>query len=106
MYVYVVWGRLRLGMWPEYEKFYKERVSPSTQEVVGLRERKLMRSIQDPDEGLSISFWDTLQDLQNYERSDQRKELAQEADHLYQPLSYPRGEFWVKHFEVISTHQQ
>ncbi len=94
MYVLVAWGKLRLGTWEQYEHFYNERVVASTQGVKGLRERQLLRSTEDPDEGMSISYWDSQEDLLNYERSEVRQSLAQEAEHLY------RGEFWVKHFEV------
>ena len=90
----VAWGKLRLGTWDQYEKFYKERVEPTTNTVKGLMERQLLRSTEDPDEGMSVSVWESQDDLVNYERSDLRQSLAQEVEGLY------RGEFWVKHFEV------
>ncbi len=93
-HVMVAWGKLRLGTWDEFEKFYKERVEPTTKTVMGLRERQLLRSTEDPDEGMSVSIWESQEDLLNYERSDIRQTLAKEVEHLY------RGEFWVKHFEV------
>ncbi len=94
MYVMVVWGKLRLGAWEQYETFYNERVKGTASGVKGLRERQLLRSAEDPDEGMSISFWESHEDLLNYERSELRQSLAKEAEHLY------RGDFWVKHFEV------
>ena len=94
MHVMVVWGKLRLGTWEQFENFYNERVKTNAGSVPGLRERQLLRSTEDPDEGMSVSMWDTQQDLINYERSQVRQELAKEAEHLY------RGDFWVKHFEV------
>ena len=96
MYVMVAWGKLRLGTWDRFEHFYKERVEPTSKTVKGLRERQLLRSTEDPDEGMSVSYWETQEDLINYERSDLREKLAGEAEHLY------RGEFWVKHFEINS----
>ena len=93
-HVMVAWGKLRLGTWNEFEKFYKERVEPTTKTVTGLQERQLLRSTEDPDEGMSVSIWEFQEDLLNYERSDLRQTLAKEVEHLY------RGEFWVKHFEV------
>jgi heme-degrading monooxygenase HmoA len=97
MHVMVVWGKLRLGAWEQYENFYNERVKATTSNVKGLRERQLLRSTEDPDEGMSISMWDSHEDLLNYERSEVRQTLAKEAEHLY------RGDFWVKHFEVRDT---
>ena len=99
MHVLIAWGKLRLGSWDEFEAFYNERVKPSTTNTKGLRERQLLRSTEDPDEGMSVSMWDTQEDLLNYERSESRSMLAKEAEHLY------RGEFWVKHFEVRDSGQ-
>ena len=97
MHVMIAWGKLRLGAWDQFAQFYKERVGPTTKTIKGLRERQLLRSTEDPDEGMSVSIWDSQEDLFNYERSEQRETLAKEAEHLY------RGEFWVKHFEVTDT---
>lgn len=97
MYVRMVWGSLRAGSWSEYEHHYRERVSESATEVKGLQQRQLLRSSEDPDEGMSLSVWDTLEDLLNYERSEFRGNLAREVEHLY------RGEYWVKHFEIMDS---
>ena len=72
--------------------FYNERAKAGS--FPGLRERQLLRSTEDPDEGKSVIMWDTQEDLLNYERSEVRQLLAKEAEHLY------RGDVWVKHFEV------
>lgn len=96
MFVRMVWGKLRPGSWEEYERHYHERLVNGTK-VKGLKERQLLRSTQDPDEGISLSVWDTLDDLRNYETSEFRQNVAREVEHLY------RGEYWVKHFEVTSS---
>ncbi len=62
----------------------------------GLQERQLLRSTEDPDEGISVSIWDSMEDLLEYERGEFRQSLAKEVEHLY------RGEYWVKHFEVTT----
>ena len=95
MHVRMVWGKLRPKCWAEYEHHYTERVARGAANTVkGLRERQLLRSTEDPDEGVSLSVWDTLEDMLNYERGELRGGLAKEVEHLY------RGEYWVKHFEV------
>ena len=94
--VMMAWGKLRLGSWDQYEQFFRERVEPSTGQVQGLRQRRLLRSAEDPDEGISLSVWDSEDDLLNYERSALRQGLAQDAENMY------RGEFWVKHFQVTN----
>ena len=97
MYIRVVWGRLQGGSWDEYERHYRDRVAEATKGVKGLRERQLVRSTEDPDEGMSLTFWDTLDDMLQFDRSDTRQELVRQVEHLY------RGEYWVKHFEVQLT---
>ena len=69
MYVRMVWGKLRPGAWGEYERHYHERVAGAGK-AKGLRERQLLRSTEDPDEGISVSVWDTLEDLRNYETGE------------------------------------
>ena len=69
-------------------------MSQTTTSVDGLRQRLLLRSTEDPDEGLSLSVWDNEESLLTYERSELRRNMAQEVENLY------RGEFWVKHFQV------
>ena len=63
----------------------------------GFSGRQLLRSTKNPDEGVSITYWDTQEDVENYDKSPQRQENARAADHLY------AGEYWVKHFEVRSS---
>ena len=94
MYVRMVWGKLRPGTWGDYEHHYNERVSTGNNDIPGLRERQLLRSTEDPDEGISLSIWESMEEMLNYERGEFRQKLAQEVEHLY------RGEYWVKHFEV------
>jgi heme-degrading monooxygenase HmoA len=95
----MVWGKLRPGSWEVYERHYYERVVPSSKGIKGLQERQLLRSTEDPDEGISLSIWDTLENMHNYDVSERRQELAKELEHLY------RGEYSVTHFEVKSSNR-
>ena len=52
------------------------------------------QAVQPASEGLSLSVWDNEESLLTYERSELRRNMAQEVENLY------RGEFWVKHFQV------
>ena len=102
MYVRVSWARLLAGAWEPFERHVNEKVKPSTAGLKGLRERRLLRGAADSQEVIVWTVWDTLQDLRTYELSDTRRELALEADQYYQPWAYAKGEYWVKHFEVVS----
>ncbi len=98
MFIRMVWGKLRPGSWEEYERHYHERLASATGQIQGLKERQLLRGAEDPDEGISVSIWETLDDLRNYETSEFRQNMAREMEHLYQ------GEYWVKRFEISSTN--
>lgn len=97
MFIRMVWGKLRPGTWDEYERHYHERLAGSAGTIPGLKERQLLRSTEDADEGVSVSIWDTLDNMRAYEVGEFRQSVAKEMEHLY------RGEYWVKHFEVISS---
>ncbi|MEK7807402.1 MAG: antibiotic biosynthesis monooxygenase [Chloroflexota bacterium] len=103
MFIQVAWGRLKAGAYGQFERHYRERLVPLTRTMKGFRERQLWRGAADAEEVISWSVWDSLADLRTYETSGTRRELAQEAEQYYQPWAYPRGEFWVKHFEVVYT---
>ena len=100
MFVRMVWGKLHAGFWDQYERHYHQNVAGARVPITGLRERQLLRSTEDPDEGISVSIWETLENLRNHETGEFRQNAAREVEHLY------RGEYWVKHFEVSSTDKE
>jgi heme-degrading monooxygenase HmoA len=93
-YLRVVGGRLRLGGWQEYERFHAESVGSTTGSTNGLRQRQLLRGTDDPDEAVTLSIWDTLEDMRSYETGAVRQEMAKQVEHLY------TGQYWVKHFQM------
>lgn len=97
MYVRMTWGRLRYGMWDEYEQYYNDHIEPITEGRPGFKGRQLLRSSENPDEGMIITLWDTLDELQAYARHPARQEAARGVEHLY------TGEYWVRNFEVRSS---
>ena len=97
--IMMAWGKLRLGSWDQYEQFYRDQVLQGGGAVDGLKDRMLLRSTEDPDEGISVSLWDNEEALLRYERSDVRRRMAQEVENLY------RGQFWVKHFQVTDSNR-
>ena len=99
MYARVLWGRLKLGRWDEYEKHYKETVVPASRRMRGFKGRRLLRSLQNPDEGLTVSFWETKADMDAYVSSAEREAIAQKGDELY------TGDYWVKEFEIRSVDE-
>ena len=90
----VAWGKVKPGTWQEYERVYHDAILPDTRDVRGLVFRELLRGVDDPNEGISLTLWESREDLDAYEQSDRYQRLVDRARAFYV------GEFWVKHFEV------
>ena len=87
MYARVAWGRVKPGTWDEYERLYREEILPGTQYVRGLRFRELLRGSDDPDEGISLTLWESREDLAAYERSGLYQGIVERARAFYAPAS-------------------
>ena len=94
MYVRVLWGRLRQGMWDEYERYYSEHIEPVSRGMEGFRGRQLLQSTESPEEGMSITMWDTLEALRGYDADPRRQEVGKGVQHMY------TGKYWVRNFEI------
>ena len=94
MFARVAWGKVKPGSWEEYERIYREEILPASRNVKGLRFRELLRGNDDPNEGISLTLWDSREDLEEYERG------ATYQGFLERVKQYYVGEFWVKHFDV------
>src|SRR5436190_1208904 len=70
MFARLAWGKVKPGTWGQYEQLYHDEILPRTREVKGLRFRELLRGTDDPDEGISLTLWESREDLDAYERGD------------------------------------
>jgi heme-degrading monooxygenase HmoA len=98
MFVRIFWGRVKPGAWDEYEEHYNNTIMPVWERAKGFIGRQLLRSSDNLDEGISITYWENREAVEAYERSPERKKNAQSVNHLYS------GEYWVKRFEVRSSN--
>jgi heme-degrading monooxygenase HmoA len=73
---------------------YHDAILPDTRSVKGLIFRELLQGLDDPNEGISLTLWESREDLDAYEQSDLYQRLTDRARAFYV------GEFWVKHFDV------
>jgi heme-degrading monooxygenase HmoA len=94
MFARVAWGKVKPGTWQDYEQFYHDEVLPKTRDLRGLVFRELLQGADDPNEGISLSLWESREDLDAYERSDVYAGIVERGRAFYV------GEFWVKHFDV------
>ena len=90
----VAWGKVKPGTWQEYEQVYHDAILPETRSVKGLVFRELLQGVDDPNEGISLTLWESREDLDAYEQSGLYQGLVERARAFYV------GEFWVKHFDV------
>lgn len=82
MYMRITMGRTKPGAWASFETAYRQHIEAKA--APGLRARWLVRSTSDADTFFTISSWDSLADMENYERSDavRRQILRHIAPHL------------------------
>lgn len=97
MVIRITWGKLRAGAWDEFERTYRANVITKGENVKGLRGRWLAQDSGDKDTGFAVSLWDTLADMQTYERSALYTEIIAPL----QPFFV--GEYKTYHCEVKYT---
>ena len=90
----VAWGKVKPGAWEEYERIYREEILPASRGVKGLRFRELLRGTDDPNEGISLTLWDSRKALEAYERGTTYQTFVERVKQFYV------GEYWIKHFDV------
>ena len=70
MFARVAWGKVKPGTWQEYEQVYHDAILPDTRNVKGLVFRELLQGADDPNEGISLTLWESREDLDAYEQSE------------------------------------
>lgn len=65
MFMRISWGRVKPGKWQEYEKRYRE-VLASAAGSQGASARWLLRDLDDPDAGYSVSLWESEEAMVRY----------------------------------------
>ena len=75
MFSRISWGKIQEGKWGQFESAFKDAVAKAGNQP-GLKGRMLMRDINDPDAGFTVSFWDTEADMRKYEASDTMKKVV------------------------------
>jgi len=67
---------------------------PASRGVKGLRFRELLRGTDDPNEGISLTLWESREDMEAYERGATYQGFVDHVKDFYV------GEYWIKHFDV------
>ena len=101
MILRISWGKVRPGTWKEYEETYKRTVVSPGVRIEGLQGRWLAQDLTDPDAGVVMSLWDSLEQVQAYERSGFFQNTVQAA---LRPFFV--GEYQTRHCEVKYGEQE
>ena len=71
--------RLKLQVSDRIRDFYSRRVLPALQDFEGCLYATLTESVADPTECISLTFWDTQEHMEAYEKSETSKTLLRES---------------------------
>jgi heme-degrading monooxygenase HmoA len=79
MFMRLLQLQLKLAYVQEFKKFYESTVYPELQKLPGCVFAGLIKSTPQPDEFISITFWETQSQAEQYEKSDAFKKLFEQA---------------------------
>jgi len=74
------------GKLEEFKQIYIDEIIPALRIVKGCREAYLIESTENRIETISVTFWDSKQDADNYEKSGLFGELLQKIRHTFSEL--------------------
>lgn len=72
MYLRIYWGRVRPASWDAVARRYQTLMGIQCDGLLG---RFVTRDINDPQSLFTVTIWDTLENLQNWERSDEYRQV-------------------------------
>ncbi len=76
MYVRMTFFKVGSGKMDKLRNVYVNDVIPAHANHKGIRFVHLFENMENPDEGISITAWDTKGDLENYERSGDYQKIV------------------------------
>jgi len=83
MYVRMTFFKLRPGKMPELRELYNKEVISAHKNHKGIRFVHLLESLDNKDEGISLTAWDTRADLEAYEKSGNYEKLVAKFRDMY-----------------------
>jgi len=99
MYVRMTLFSVKDGSMPELRELYNKQVIPTHKQHKGIRFVHLLECIEDPNEGISVTAWDTKADLDAYEKSGDYEKLLALFQNLY------RTKPSLKSYEVTASSE-
>ena len=85
-YLRIVSVKIKPGKMKEFMQIYKEEIIPTLRAVKGCRCAYLTESIEEKNEAISVTMWDSKEDADDYERSGLFDELTEKLKHTFAEL--------------------
>jgi len=86
MYLRIVSVKIQPGKMEEFKQIYKEEIIPALRDVKGCRYAYSTESIEEKNEAISVTIWDSKEDAYEYERSGLFDELTDKLKHTFAEL--------------------
>lgn len=86
MYVRIVSVRVQKGMLAEFRNIYGSEIIPTLKKTKGCRFAYLTENIQEEDDAISVTIWDSKEDADNYEKSGVFEDLTEKVKHTFSNL--------------------
>ena len=105
MYVRILSIKIEDNKLEEFKRLYSEIIFPSLKETEGCQNVFLIESVNEPDEFISVSIWDSKDAADNYEASDKFRVLTERVSHTFSKLYLWKMFFEKEHGVKIQTSQ-
>ena len=99
MYVRMTLFKVKEGRMPDLRDLYNKEVIPAHKNHKGIRFVHLLECLEDTNEGISVTAWDTKADLDTYEKSGDYEKLVGLFGHMYS------GQPSLKSYEVTASSE-
>ena len=83
MYVRMTYFSVKNGKMPELRELYNKEVINTHKQHKGIRFVHLLECLENPNEGISVTAWDTKADLDTYEKSGDYERLLSLFKDMY-----------------------
>ena len=99
MYVRMTFFKVRPGKMDDLRNLYVNEVIPAHSSHKGIRFVHLFENLENRDEGISVTAWDTKGDVERYEKSGDYQMIVGRFKELFS------GEPQLKSFEVTASSE-
>lgn len=99
MYLRLTYFKVKPGKMDELRNLYVNDVIPAHKSHKGIRFVHLLECMDNPEDGISVTAWDTKGDLEMYEKSGDYRKIVGKFREMF------AGEPTLKSYEVTSSSE-